>query len=98
MSKRASADPHWAHVLDQTSLASEQLEAYCIAHPQSASALCRPRLLVRGQLWVALLGPNIEEGIVGIGPTIETALRAFDGRYLVRLHPSGGTRKPASLR
>jgi hypothetical protein len=70
------------------------MEAYCAAHPRSASALCRPRLLVRGQLWVALLGPDIENGTVGIGPTIEAALRAFDGQYLTRLHASRRTKKP----
>ena len=44
-----------------------------------------PQLSVRGDLWIALLGPNVEEGIVGIGPTIPAALRAFDTQYLVGL-------------
>jgi hypothetical protein len=48
----------------------------------------RPRLFVRGDLWVALLGPSVEEGIVGIGPTVTAALRAFDAQYLTGLRSS----------
>src|ERR1700756_4648095 len=70
------------HVLDSTMAAMEQMELYCAAHPGSPSAARRPRLLHRSQLWVALLGPSVEEGIVGIGPTVEGALRAFDAQYL----------------
>jgi hypothetical protein len=34
-----------------------------------------------------LLGPSVEEGIVGIGQTVEAALRAFDAQYLAGLRP-----------
>jgi hypothetical protein len=44
-------------------------------------------LFFRGDLWIALLGVNLEEGIVGIGPTVEAALRAFDTQYLNGLRP-----------
>ena len=47
----------------------------------------RPQLFLRSELWIALLGPSIEEGIVGIGPTVEAALRAFDAQYLAGLRP-----------
>jgi hypothetical protein len=73
--------------LDYATAAVEQLELYCAAHPGSPSAVRRPRLLVRGELWIALLGPNVEEGIVGIGPTVTAALRAFDTQYLAGLRP-----------
>jgi hypothetical protein len=43
--------------------------------------------LVRGGLWIALLGPSVEEGIVGIGATVKEALRTFDEQYLARLRP-----------
>lgn len=65
----------------------ERLELYCAANPGSPTAIRRPRLTVRGQLWIALLGPSVEEGIVGIGPTVEGALRAFDAQYLAGLRP-----------
>jgi hypothetical protein len=75
------------HVLDSTMAAIERMELYCAAHPGSPSAARRPQLLYRGQLWIALLGPSVEEGIVGIGQTVEAALSAFDAQYLAGLRP-----------
>ena len=72
---------------DHALAAMEQMELYCLAHPSSPAAVRRPRLFVRGELWIALLGPNVEEGIVGIGPTVTAALRAFDAQYLAGLRP-----------
>ena len=73
--------------MDYAVAAMEQMELYCVAHPGSPSAVRRPRLFVRGDLWIALLGPSVEEGIVGIGPTVTAALRAFDVQYLAGLRP-----------
>jgi len=70
-----------------TLAAMERMEFYCANNPGSPSAARRPQLLYRGQLWVALLGPSVEEGIVGIGQTVEAALRAFDAQYLGGLRP-----------
>ncbi|PYK31059.1 MAG: hypothetical protein DME57_05035 [Verrucomicrobia bacterium] len=75
------------HVLDATSAGMERMERYCTAHPGSPSTARNPQLLYRGQLWIALLGPNVEEGIVGIGQTVEAALRAFDAQYHAGLRP-----------
>jgi hypothetical protein len=87
-------------VVDYAAAAMEQMELYCAAHRGSPSAVRRPRLFVRGELWIALLGPSLEEGIVGIGPTVLAALRAFDAQYLAGLRPpveivgsSGGRRR-----
>jgi hypothetical protein len=74
-------------VVDQTFAASERVKLYCAKHPGSPSAVRRPQVLMRGQLWIALLGQNVERGIVGIGPTIEAALRDFDSQYLAGLRP-----------
>jgi hypothetical protein len=76
------------HVTGNPTLAAmERMELYCAAHPGSPSAARRPKLRYREQLWVALLGPSIKEGIVGIGSTVEAALRAFDAQYLAGLRP-----------
>jgi hypothetical protein len=75
------------HTADYTLAAMEQMELYCAAHPGSPSAVRRPGLFVRGDLWIALLGRSVEEGIVGIGPTVTAALRAFDAQYLAGLRP-----------
>ena len=67
--------------------AAERMELYCAAHPGSPAAVRRPRLSRRGNMWIALLGRNLQEGIVGFGSSVEMALRAFDARYLQRLRP-----------
>jgi hypothetical protein len=74
-------------VTDYAAAAMEEMELYCAAHPGSPSAVRRPQLFFRTELWIALLGPSVEEGIVGIGPTIAAALRAFDAQYLGGLRP-----------
>jgi hypothetical protein len=79
--------------LDPTMAAMQRMELYCEARPGSPSATRRPDLIYRGQLWIALLGPTMEEGIVGIGQTVEAALRAFDEQYLARLRPPAGARR-----
>jgi len=77
-----------SHLTENRTLAAmERMELYCAAYPGSPSAARRPQLLYRGQVWIALLGPSVSEGIVGIGPTVEAALRAFDAQYLAGLRP-----------
>jgi hypothetical protein len=70
---------------DSARMALEEMESYCAAHPSSPSAVRRPALSIRNGLWIALLGPGIEEGIVGIGFTVKTALRDFDIQYMTGL-------------
>lgn len=82
MTKRGVDGKQREHILEQTAIATNHMLAYCAAHPQSPSTLRRPRLLFRGQLWIAILGASMEHGIVGIGPTVGAALRAFDTQYL----------------
>ena len=77
--------PRRRRVADYAAAAIEQMDIYCTVHPNSPSAMRRPKLFVRSDLWIALLGPNIEKGIVGIGPSIAAALRAFDAQYLAGL-------------
>jgi hypothetical protein len=69
-------------VVDFAATAIEQMTIYCTAHCDSPSAKRRPKLFIRNDLWIALLGPSIDEGIVGIGPTVAAALRAFDAQYV----------------
>lgn len=67
--------------------ALERAALYFAAHPGSPSAVRSPKLSHRCGVWVALLGRNLREGIAGMGPTVETALRAFDVHYLNTLRP-----------
>src|SRR5438477_12120697 len=89
MKKAKGFSSNGRHAVDSTMGAMERMDLYCAAHPGSPSAARRPQLFLRSHLWIALVGPSVEEGIVGIGATVEAALRAFDGQYL------GGLRHPA---
>lgn len=54
------------------------MESYCIAHPQSPSAVRHPQLFLRDGIFVVLLDSSLGDGIAGLGPTVEAALGAFD--------------------
>jgi hypothetical protein len=60
----------------------DRMERYCTRHPRSPSAVRQPRLSRRRGTFVVLLGHSLENGVVGIGNTVENALRAFDLQYL----------------
>ena len=86
-----------AYQADPARIALEEMKSYCEAHPGSPSATRRPALSIRSGLWIALLGPSLEEGIIGIGYTVELALRAFDRQYLAGQHsPREPDEKPGS--
>jgi hypothetical protein len=74
--------------IDQAIAAKERAEQYYDSHPGSPAAVCRPELSIRSGMWVALLGSGMEDAIVGVGSTAETAFRAFDAQYLAALRPS----------
>jgi hypothetical protein len=73
--------------IDQAMASKERAELYFAAHPRSPAAVRRPDLSIRSGRWVALFGRSIEDGIVGVGSTVEAALRAFDSQYLAALRP-----------
>jgi hypothetical protein len=62
--------------------ARHRAELYCETHPGSPSAVRSPKIFLRSGVWTALLGKSVRDGISGFGPTVETALRAFDEQYL----------------
>jgi hypothetical protein len=85
--KKTGQNLHGYGVMNYAATAIEQFQLYCTAHPDSPSAVRRPQLFFRSELWIALLGLSMEEGIVGIRPTVAAALRAFDAQYLAGLRP-----------
>ena len=93
MKKNDGHIPRRRRVTDHAAAAMEQMELYRATHPGSPSTVRRPRLFFRSELWIALLGPSVEEGIVGIGRTVDAALRAFDTQYLAGLRPPIGVVK-----
>lgn len=67
-------------------LGLRRAELYYAAHPGSPSAVRRPEVMLRGSTWIALLGASLDNGILGLGNSVEAALRAFDTQYLNFLH------------
>ena len=69
--------------IEEEKLAEAQREValYCKEFPRSPSALRHPRVMLRGQSWIALLGSTLQDGIAGIGGSVRAALRAFDTQY-----------------
>ena len=63
------------------------VEQYFADHPGSPSAVRRPKVLRQRDMFIALLGPDVQHGIVGLGNTVENALRVFDLQYLSMLRP-----------
>jgi hypothetical protein len=63
------------------------VEQYFVDHPGSPSAVRRPKVFKQGETFIALLGPDVQHGIVGLGNNVESALRAFDLQYLNDLRP-----------
>ena len=58
------------------------VEQYLVDHPGSPSAVRRPKVFREGDTFIVLLGRDVQHGIVGLGNTVENALRAFDLQYL----------------
>jgi hypothetical protein len=100
MSVKGLKDPEaaieQARISLDTEAAIERARIYIAAHPRGPSAVRRPKLSLRSGIWIAILGPNIQEGIVGIGTTVEAALRAFDAQYLAALRPQNEKYAPAA--
>ena len=72
---------------ETSAAALEEMNRYCKTHPGGPADLRRPQLFLRGKNFVVLLGRNVAEGIVGLGSTVPSALRAFEMQYLRNLRP-----------
>lgn len=57
------------------------VQAWLGARPRSYAARFRPRFGVDEDQWVALYGPDRRSGIVGIGPSILTALASWERNF-----------------
>ena len=55
------------------------------------SVVYRPTLSADGDMWCALLGDNLQEGVAGFGKTPAEAMTAFDAAFL-------NERTPAAMR
>ena len=72
---------------DRTPDAIREFERYCETHSNGPAAVRRQKLLLRGKTYIVLLGNSVANGIVGLGTTVSSALRAFDLQYLKMIRP-----------
>lgn len=71
-------------------------EAFCVgqAWQQAAAAqerpcvLWKPSLFRDGNQWCALLGENIQDGVVGFGDSPDAAMWSFDEAWREKLPPT----------
>ena len=79
------------HLLEAESNGDDEaflrVEQYSVDHPGSPSAVRRPKIFREGDTFIVLLGRDVQHGIVGLGNTVENALRAFDLQYRNALRP-----------
>ncbi len=80
-------------------------EAFCAgqAWQQAAAAqerpcvLWKPSLFRDGNQWCALLGENIQDGVVGFGDSPDAAMWAFDEAWREKLPPTPGAQPAPSI-
>lgn len=58
-------------------MAGSALEESAQIH-SAPSAVFRPKLFIDGDLWCALYGDNLQDGVCGFGDSPENAMSAFD--------------------
>ncbi|MDQ6624559.1 MAG: hypothetical protein M3Y69_00240 [Verrucomicrobiota bacterium] len=83
--KMIDQTPNEKQIAEREAEAQRELLRYCEQHPASPTAVRRPRVLLRGRSWIALLGYTLQDGVAGIGGTVGAALRAFDVQYLASI-------------
>ncbi|MEG9884073.1 MAG: hypothetical protein V6Z86_05565 [Hyphomicrobiales bacterium] len=55
---------------------------------QRPTAVFKPSIYPDGNMWCALLGENIQEGVCGFGETPEKAAKAFDLAWINKRTPA----------
>jgi hypothetical protein len=85
--------------LGVTSLAIEELpsaikedvEQYLENHPRSPAARLRPKIGMAGDVWMAFIGPELQEGASGLGQTPRDALEDFNRHFMEPLISRNGS-------
>ena len=70
-------------------------EAFCIFNVamsdlQTPHWRMRPKLSVDGNMWCALYGKNLQDGVAGFGESPDLAMRDFDNNWYKKLDCQGG--------
>lgn len=82
--ENAIRDAGLSHYADR---AASTIESVAYEY-QNPSAIYRPRISADGNMWCALYGDNLQEGVAGFGETPAKAMRAFDLAWLNEKTPA----------
>ena len=69
----------------------EDVENFLETHPCTPAAQLRPKIGVVGTVWLAYIGPKLERGTSGLGPTPREALEDFNLRFMEPLISRNGS-------
>ena len=61
------------------------------------SIILRPRLFIDGNMWCALYGKNLQDGVAGFGETPALAMQDFDKSFITPLYPVSIHELPPAL-
>ena len=71
----------------------EDVEDFLETHPRNPAAQLRPKLGVVGSVWLAYIGPKLQPGTSGLGPTPREALEDFNLRFMEPLISRNGSQR-----
>ena len=71
----------------------EDVEDFLETHPRSPAAQLRPKLGAVGSVWLAYIGPKLQPGTSGLGPTPREALEDFNLRFMEPLISRNGSQR-----
>ena len=66
---------------EQPPIIREDVKDFLETHPRSPAAQLRPKFGVVGSVWLAYIGPKLQRGTSGLGPTPRDALRISTCAY-----------------
>jgi hypothetical protein len=69
----------------------EDVEDFLEAHPRSPAAQPRSKRRTVGSIWLAHIGPKLQQGASGSGPTPRDALEDFNRRFMEPLISRNGS-------
>ena len=79
-------------ICHEARMASAEIQ-YVAGQHARPSVLYRPKLSADGDMWCALLGDNLMEGVAGFGETPAKAMEVFDKAFLNALTPAAALRR-----
>lgn len=67
-----------------------EVDQFLAQHPRSPAARLRPDIGVARNVWLAFVGPDLEEGTAGVGNTPREALEDFNRHFMEPLISRNG--------